>query len=100
MSASRPVPRVAGPRPDGPARCARGGAAGRGSVGQGRPSTRCRASVAKRTLRRIAAFFRPYRRQVGVVLVAILTTSVLGLVNPYLLGLISTRSSSARTTPT
>jgi ATP-binding cassette subfamily B protein len=37
------------------------------------------------TLRRIAAFFNPYRLPVAVVLVAILTTSVLGLVNPYLL---------------
>ena len=36
-----------------------------------------------RTVRRIAAFFRPYRVQVAVVLVAILLTSLLGLVNPY-----------------
>ena len=41
-----------------------------------------------RTLRRIAAFFRPYRLQVAVVLVAILVTSLLGLVNPYLLKLL------------
>jgi ATP-binding cassette subfamily B protein len=41
-----------------------------------------------RTLRRIMAFFRPYRWQVGVVVVAILGTSVLGLVNPILLKLL------------
>ena len=37
------------------------------------------------TVRRIVAFFRPYRTQVVVVLVAIVATSLLGLVNPYLL---------------
>jgi ATP-binding cassette subfamily B protein len=41
-----------------------------------------------RTLRWIAGFFRPYRFQVGVVLVAILGTSLLGLINPYLLKLL------------
>ena len=41
-----------------------------------------------RTVRRIAAFFRPYRFQVVVVLAAILVTSVLGIVNPYLLKLL------------
>jgi ATP-binding cassette subfamily B protein len=41
-----------------------------------------------RTLRRIGAFFRPYRRRIGVVLVAILVTSLLGLVNPILLKLL------------
>ncbi len=41
-----------------------------------------------RTVRRIAAFFRPYRFQVVVVLVAILATSLIGLVNPYLLKLL------------
>ena len=39
-----------------------------------------------RTLRRIAAFFRPYRPQIGVVVAAILVTSLLGLINPLLLG--------------
>ena len=37
------------------------------------------------TIRRIVAFFRPYRLQVVVVLVAILVTSLLGLINPFLL---------------
>ncbi len=40
------------------------------------------------TGRRIAAFFGPYRFQVVVVLVAILATSLIGLVNPYLLKLL------------
>ncbi|MGZ8528073.1 MAG: ABC transporter transmembrane domain-containing protein, partial [Candidatus Limnocylindrales bacterium] len=39
-----------------------------------------------RTIRRIAAFFGPYRPQVAVVAVAILVTSLLGLINPLLLG--------------
>ena len=41
-----------------------------------------------RTLRRIAAFFTPYKLQVAVVLIAILATSLIGLVNPLLLGLL------------
>jgi len=41
-----------------------------------------------KTIRRIAAFFSPYRPQVAVVVGAILVTSLLGLVNPYLLKLL------------
>jgi ATP-binding cassette, subfamily B, bacterial len=41
-----------------------------------------------RTLRRIVAFFEPYRFQVAIVLGAILSTSLIGLVNPLLLGLL------------
>jgi ATP-binding cassette subfamily B protein len=41
-----------------------------------------------RTLRRIAAFFRPYRLAVSAVLVTIVITSLLGLANPYLLKLL------------
>ena len=41
-----------------------------------------------RTIRRIVAFFQPYRFRVGVVLVAILATSLIGLVNPILLKLL------------
>ncbi len=41
-----------------------------------------------RTIRRILAFFRPYRPQIGVVLIAILATSLIGLANPYLLKLL------------
>jgi ATP-binding cassette, subfamily B, bacterial len=40
------------------------------------------------TIRRIAAFFRPYRLSVAVVLLTIVLTSVLGLINPYLLKLL------------
>ncbi len=41
-----------------------------------------------RTVRRVAAAFKPYTWQVAAVLVAILLTGTLGLVNPYLLKLI------------
>jgi ATP-binding cassette subfamily B protein len=41
-----------------------------------------------RTIRRIVAFFGPYKGQVAVVLVAILFTSLIGLVNPILLKLL------------
>ncbi|HEY7124713.1 MAG TPA: ABC transporter transmembrane domain-containing protein [Ktedonobacterales bacterium] len=42
----------------------------------------------RRTLRRVAQAFKPYKWQVVAVLVAILITGTLGLVNPYLLKLI------------
>ena len=41
-----------------------------------------------RTIRRIVAFFKPYKAQVAVVLVAILFTSLIGLINPILLKLL------------
>jgi ATP-binding cassette, subfamily B, bacterial len=41
-----------------------------------------------RTVRRIAGFFRPYRGPVLLVLVSIVVTSVLGVINPYLLKLL------------
>ncbi len=41
-----------------------------------------------RTIRRIVAFFGPYQLQVGFVIVAILATSLLGLINPILLKLL------------
>ena len=40
------------------------------------------------TIRRIVAFFKPYKGRVGVVLVAILFTSLIGLINPILLKLL------------
>jgi ATP-binding cassette subfamily B protein len=40
------------------------------------------------TIRRIAAFFRPYRLPVSFVLLTIVITSLLGLINPYLLKLL------------
>ncbi|MFL5778363.1 MAG: ABC transporter ATP-binding protein [Chloroflexota bacterium] len=41
-----------------------------------------------RTVRRIVAFFLPYKWQVAVVLVAIVVTSLIGLINPILLKLL------------
>jgi ATP-binding cassette subfamily B protein len=66
----------------------------RGSAGPGRltpPSNdfdRVPPERRARTVRRIVAFFGPYRLQVGVVLVAILITSFLGIINPILLKLL------------
>jgi ATP-binding cassette, subfamily B, bacterial len=39
-----------------------------------------------RTIRRVLGFFRPYRPQVATVAVLIFVTSLLGLINPWLLG--------------
>jgi ATP-binding cassette subfamily B protein len=69
-------------------------ALGRGGAGPGRltpPANdfeRVPPERRARTVRRIAAFFGPYRFEVVVVLVAILATSLVGLVNPYLLKLL------------
>ncbi len=38
-----------------------------------------------RTIRRVAASFKPYKREIMVVLAAIALVSILGLVNPYML---------------
>jgi ATP-binding cassette, subfamily B, bacterial len=73
---------------------ARGGGGRGGSGGAGRGAFRVRPDEPSpvpperrgRTLRRIAAFFGPYRPQITVVLLAILLTSLLGLINPLLLG--------------
>jgi ATP-binding cassette subfamily B protein len=62
--------------------------AGRGARrigGPADPATSVPKERRGRTLRRIASFFRPYRAQVVVVLVAIVFTSLLGLINPLLL---------------
>ncbi len=63
---------------------------GRGRFGRGGPNGERPISPERRaaTFRRIVAFFRPYRWQVVVVLVAITITSLLGLINPYLLKLL------------
>ncbi|MEW5989960.1 MAG: ABC transporter ATP-binding protein [Chloroflexota bacterium] len=69
----------------------RGGGGGMGSGMWGAPGADL-PPVPKerrgRTLRRIVAFFRPYRLQVAVAVVAILVTSGLGLINPILLKLL------------
>jgi ATP-binding cassette subfamily B protein len=62
-----------------------GGSRIRGDFGDAPPVPKERRG---RTLGRIVAFFRPYRLQVGVVVVAILATSLIGLVNPILLKLL------------
>jgi ATP-binding cassette subfamily B protein len=68
-----------------------GGSSGRfgggrfGSDADGPPVPKERRGA---TIRRIATFFRPYRFKVVVVLVAILGTSLLGLINPILLKLL------------
>ena len=62
-----------------------GGAFGSGPAQDFEPVPRERRG---RTVRRILAFFRPYRLQVSVVLVAIVATSLIGLANPYLLKLL------------
>ena len=82
----------------GRVRAASGGAAGgggrmggRGGMFGGGPNqdfTPVPRERRGRTLRRIVAFFRPYKGQVAVVLVAILFTSLIGLVNPILLKLL------------
>jgi ATP-binding cassette subfamily B protein len=70
-----------------------GGGAGRmmggGMFGRGGPDfTPVPPERRGQTVRRILWFFRPYRPQIAVVLVAILATSFIGLVNPILLKLL------------
>jgi ATP-binding cassette subfamily B protein len=81
-----------GGRPGAGAGRGGGGGSGRGGGGPFGGPARDFTPVPKerraRTLRRITAFFGPYKLQVVVVLVAILATSLIGLVNPLLLGLL------------
>ncbi len=63
----------------------RGGMRGRSLAAPDEPAARVPKERRGATIRRIAAFFRPYRWQVLVVLVAIFVTSLLGLINPLLL---------------
>ena len=68
-----------------------GGGGGRGGGPFGSPArdfTPVPKERRARTLRRIAVFFQPYKAQILIVLVAILATSLIGLVNPLLLGLL------------
>jgi ATP-binding cassette subfamily B protein len=80
--------------PRGQTRTATGGAVGRGGGG-GRFGSGAGADITPipkerraRTLRRIVKFFEPYWVQVLIVLSAILATSLIGLINPLLLGLL------------
>ena len=61
------------------------GGRGFGMAGSVTPVPRERRGT---TIRRILAFFGPYRLQVSTVLVAILVTSLVGLANPFLLKLL------------
>jgi ATP-binding cassette subfamily B protein len=61
----------------------------RGSPGGGEPIPAIPPERRRRTLLRIIDFFRPYRLQVAVVVVAIVATSLLGLVNPIMLKLLT-----------
>ena len=88
--------------PRGQTRTATGGATGGGGTGGGGrrgigggPASGAAADYKQipkerraRTLRRIVAFFEPYWVQVLIVLAAILATSLIGLINPLLLGLL------------
>jgi len=66
---------------------AAGGPAGR-FFGRGEPPPPIPPERRGRTVRRILAFFRPYRVRVAAVVVAIVATSLLGLINPILLKLL------------
>src|SRR5262245_25817405 len=81
--------------PRGQTRTATGGAVGRGGgggrLGGGGAGAEFEAVPKERrgrTVRRIVAFFEPYWFQVVIVLSAILATSLIGLINPLLLGLL------------
>jgi ATP-binding cassette subfamily B protein len=63
----------------------RGGAFGSGPAADFEPVPKERRA---HTIRRILVFFKPYRPQIAVVLVAILLTSLIGLANPILLKLL------------
>src|SRR3954468_1382821 len=79
--------------PRGQTRTATGGAAGGGGgrMGGGRlagETTPIPKERRARTVRKILVFFQPYRLQVVIVLSAIIATSLIGLINPLLLGLL------------
>ena len=61
--------------------------AGRGGFQRrNEPPARLSPEQRNRTVRRIAVFFAPYKAQVSIVTGAILLTSLLGIINPLLLG--------------
>jgi ATP-binding cassette subfamily B protein len=75
----------------GTSRGGRGGGGGPGGFFGGGPAPDFEPVPRERrgrTIRRILTFFGPYRPQIAVVLVAILLTSFIGLINPYLLKLL------------
>jgi ATP-binding cassette, subfamily B, bacterial len=64
------------------------GRGGGGGIGRGFMIEKPTRPVKKGTTRRVMAYFRPYRAQVALVLVAILIAAILGLATPLLLKLI------------
>ena len=76
--------------PPGPTRPAGGDAGRRGPAGE-------RAAAPDRTGRRVVALFRPYRRRVAVVAAAILVSSLLGIVLPFLTQAVFDRALFPRT---
>src|SRR3954447_13379411 len=53
-----------------------------------RPNDEDPRPIRKETVRRVVATFKPYKRKVSLVALAIVTTSILGVVNPLLIKLI------------
>src|SRR6476659_7438022 len=81
--------------PRGQTRTATGGAVGRGGGGgrfgggaSGAGFTPIPKERRRRTVRRIVGVLEPYWIQVLIVLAAIISTSLIGLINPLLLGLL------------
>jgi ATP-binding cassette, subfamily B, bacterial len=70
----------------------RGGGTGRAAAqmmrGSGGDQARVPPERRAATVRRIFGFFRPYRGRVAIVLLTIVVTSLLGLINPFLLKLL------------
>src|SRR5262245_14243609 len=62
-----------------------GGGGWRGFGGAAGPVEKVPKERRNRTIRRMLGFFAPYKAKIAVVLVAILATSLIGLINPLLL---------------
>jgi ATP-binding cassette, subfamily B, bacterial len=71
-----------------PRRGGGGGGGWRGFGGAAGPIEKVPKERRARTIRRMLGFFRPYRAKIAIVLVAILATSLIGLINPLLLKLL------------
>src|SRR4051812_20111219 len=53
-----------------------------------RPTNDDDRPIRKETVRRVVATFKPYKRKVSLVALAIITTSILGVANPLLIKVI------------
>ena len=70
----------------------RGGGGGwRGFGGAAGPVEKVPKERRAKTIRRMLTFFQPYKAKIAIVLVAILATSLIGLINPLLLKLLMPR---------